>query len=39
MQYETPEVIELGNAEDMIFGGCGCSCDTCTNCAHSYEMD
>jgi hypothetical protein len=27
MQYEAPEVMELGDAEDMIFGVCGCACD------------
>ena len=27
MTYEAPEVVDLGRAENMIFGGCGDLCD------------
>ncbi|MGZ5443102.1 MAG: lasso RiPP family leader peptide-containing protein [Thermoanaerobaculia bacterium] len=27
MRYETPEVFEIGAAEDLTLGGCGCCCD------------
>jgi hypothetical protein len=34
MKYEAPEVIDLGNAEGMIFGGCGTVCDNCSDNAY-----
>lgn len=30
MTYEKPEVVELGNAEELTLScSCGCSCDCC----------
>jgi hypothetical protein len=34
MRYEAPEVVDLGSAEGMIFGGCGCACDNCSDNAN-----
>lgn len=43
MRYETPEVFELGAAEELTLGGCGCSCDcecgyTCCCCSGGGEV-
>jgi hypothetical protein len=29
MAYETPEIFELGNAEEITLGGPGCKADCC----------
>ena len=32
MRYETPEVFEVGAAEELTLGCCGCCCDC--ECGH-----
>ena len=29
MTYEAPEIFELGDAEELTLGSCGCTCDCC----------
>lgn len=35
--YETPEMMELGEAEVLTLGCCGCHCDCCGG-KHSHEL-
>lgn len=33
--YRAPEVVEVGDAEELTLGGCNCAADDCATCKKS----